>query len=47
MLLLDGKLASEHYKISIKNRIDHFVNLGYRPPHLVAVIVGNDGASET
>lgn len=47
MLLLDGKLASEHYKISIKNRIEHFVNLGYRPPHLVAVIVGNDGASET
>ena len=47
MLLLDGKLASEHFKIAIKSKIDHYLSLGYRPPHLTAVIVGNDGASET
>lgn len=47
MLLLDGKLASEHYKADIKKKIDLYTSQGYRPPHLIAVIVGSDGASET
>lgn len=47
MLLLDGKTAFDHYKSAISDTVNQYTSLGYRPPHLTAVIAGNDGASET
>jgi methylenetetrahydrofolate dehydrogenase (NADP+)/methenyltetrahydrofolate cyclohydrolase len=43
MILLDGKKTSE----TIKARIAAEVALMKKPPHLAAILVGNDGASET
>lgn len=47
MLLLDGKTLSLSLKEEIKATVTQRVSLGHRPPHLAAVLVGNDGASET
>ena len=47
MILLDGKLTSEKIKEEIKIEVQEIVKNGGRPPHLVAVLVGNDGASLT
>jgi methylenetetrahydrofolate dehydrogenase (NADP+) / methenyltetrahydrofolate cyclohydrolase len=47
MQILDGKIVSEAVKIAVKAKtIDLTQNKGI-VPHLVAVLVGNDGASET
>ena len=46
-LILDGKLASAALKNAIKNTVDKIKLKGQRPPHLAAILVGNDGASET
>ena len=45
--ILDGKTVSEHLKDEIRARIAKHIANGQRAPHLVAVIVGNNGASET
>ncbi len=45
MLLLDGKLASQAIKSELKQQIINLKN--DRKPHLAAILVGNDGASET
>lgn len=47
MLILDGKKASLQYKEALKNEVKKLVSKGNRPPHLAAILVGNDGASET
>ena len=47
MILLDGKLTSEKIKEEIKIEVQEIVKNGDRPPHLAAVLVGNDGASLT
>ncbi|MBP7463246.1 MAG: bifunctional methylenetetrahydrofolate dehydrogenase/methenyltetrahydrofolate cyclohydrolase FolD [Bacteroidales bacterium] len=47
MQLIDGKLISEAMISEIKQRVDTIVASGRRAPHLAAIIVGNDGASET
>ena len=47
MQILDGKIVSESVKVSLKERTQiHKTNTGITP-HLVAVLIGNDGASET
>jgi len=46
MQLLDGKLCSEQIRKDIKKEVEAIVAKGDRPPHLAAVLVGNDGASE-
>ena len=46
MQLLDGKLCSEQIRKEIKKEVEAIVAKGDRPPHLAAVLVGNDGASE-
>ncbi|MDG2420886.1 MAG: tetrahydrofolate dehydrogenase/cyclohydrolase catalytic domain-containing protein [Gammaproteobacteria bacterium] len=46
MQLLDGKLCSEKIRKEIKKEVEAIVAKGGRPPHLAAVLVGNDGASE-
>jgi methylenetetrahydrofolate dehydrogenase (NADP+)/methenyltetrahydrofolate cyclohydrolase len=47
MQLLDGKYASEKIKLEIAAEAAAFLNQSGRKPHLVAILVGNDGGSET
>lgn len=46
MELLDGKKLSKEIKEEIKEEVDIYLAKGIRAPHLVAVLVGNDPASE-
>ena len=45
--ILDGKKTSNSIKEEIKTHVKRIVSKGKRPPHLVAVLVGEDGASQT
>ncbi len=47
MQLLDGKFASEKIKTEIAEEAAAFLAQSGRKPHLVAILVGNDGGSET
>jgi len=47
MQLLDGKYLSGIIKEEIKTEVTAMVAAGKQPPKLIAVIVGNDPASET
>lgn len=47
MLLLDGKLASAAIKASLKTEVEALLASGKRAPHLAAILVGTNGASET
>lgn len=47
MNLLDGKLVSATIKEDIKKEAATFTAQAGRKPHLVAILVGNDGGSET
>ena len=46
MQLLDGNACSEEIRKEIKNEVEAIISAGGRPPHLAAVLVGNDGASQ-
>ena len=46
MQLLDGKSCSEQIRQEIAQQVDELRTAGKRPPHLAAVLVGNDGASQ-
>ncbi len=45
--LLDGKTVSNHFKQRIADEVSEIVSNGNRPPHLVAILVGEDGGSKT
>lgn len=47
MQLLDGKLVSEKIKQDIAQEAAAFLTATGRKPHLVAILVGHDGGSET
>ena len=47
MELLDGRKISNDIKNEIAQSVSKIKESGMRPPHLAAVIVGNDGASMT
>ena len=47
MVVLDGKKTSNDIKEEIKITVSSMKKHGQRPPHLAAVLVGNDGASLT
>lgn len=47
MKLLDGKALSALRVESIAAEVAEFVGAGHAPPHLAAVIIGDDGASQT
>lgn len=47
MQLLDGKVVSAKIKEDIKQEAAEFLQEKGRKPHLVAILVGNDGGSET
>ncbi|MDR1581749.1 MAG: bifunctional 5,10-methylene-tetrahydrofolate dehydrogenase/5,10-methylene-tetrahydrofolate cyclohydrolase [Prevotellaceae bacterium] len=47
MIILDGKKISQEIKKEITERVKSIVAAGKPAPHLAAILVGNDGASET
>lgn len=47
MQILDGKLVSQAIKDKLKAKLSETVLQITKPPHLAAILVGNDGASET
>lgn len=47
MELLDGKLASRAILDMLQLKVAQLKTEGKKIPHLTAVLVGNDGASET
>ncbi len=47
MQILDGKIVSQSVKDDLKSKVDLLKQQGKRLPFLAAVIVGNNGASET
>lgn len=47
MLVLDGKIAAAAVKESLKSKTAKLAAENKRKPHLAAILVGNNGASET
>lgn len=47
MQIIDGKATATAIKTEIREEVMSMVENGRRPPHLAAVLVGHDGASET
>jgi methylenetetrahydrofolate dehydrogenase (NADP+)/methenyltetrahydrofolate cyclohydrolase len=47
MKIIDGKMISNLIKEEIKLEVEKIIKKGDRPPHLAAILVGNDGASLT
>ncbi|MDP5121739.1 MAG: bifunctional 5,10-methylene-tetrahydrofolate dehydrogenase/5,10-methylene-tetrahydrofolate cyclohydrolase [Spirosomaceae bacterium] len=47
MQLIDGKVTSAKVKEELKIEVDKLLEAGKKRPHLAAVLVGSDGASET
>jgi methylenetetrahydrofolate dehydrogenase (NADP+)/methenyltetrahydrofolate cyclohydrolase len=47
MQLIDGKKISAEIKSEIALEVEKMKAMGYKAPHLAAVLVGHDGASET
>jgi methylenetetrahydrofolate dehydrogenase (NADP+)/methenyltetrahydrofolate cyclohydrolase len=45
--ILDGKKISEEIKNEIKAEVNNLLLTGAKRPHLAAILIGNDGASET
>ena len=46
MILLDGKKVALEVE-EISDRVSLLLKNGYKRPHLAAILVGNDGASQT
>ena len=46
-MILDGKQAAAFYKDKIAIEVNELRLQGFRKPHLAAILVGNNGASET
>lgn len=47
MKILDGKTVSQAVKEKVKEKTKDIRSNGYRAPHLAAILVGSNGASET
>ena len=47
MLVLDGKIASQFVIQELKEKTSLLIRSNKRTPHLAAILVGTDGASET
>ncbi len=47
MQILDGKIVSQSVKDQLKSKTDLLKAAGKKLPHLAAVLIGNNGASET
>lgn len=47
MQILDGTLVSQTIKDQLKNAVGQLLEKGKKAPHLAAILIGNNGASET
>jgi methylenetetrahydrofolate dehydrogenase (NADP+) / methenyltetrahydrofolate cyclohydrolase len=47
MQLLDGRLVSQQVRDDLKMKVSQRIKDGKKIPHLAAILVGNNGASET
>lgn len=47
MQLIDGKIISQQVKAELKLELEAWIATGGKVPHLVAILVGENGASET
>ena len=47
MKILDGQLVSQATKDDLKIKVAEIIQMGFKVPHLAAVLVGNNGSSET
>ncbi len=47
MILINGKEVSEKIQLEIATEVEQFIKAGGKKPHLAAVLVGNDPASQT
>src|SRR3954464_5168892 len=47
MIVIDGKKVSEEIQNEIAIQVKQLKSEGKKTPHLAAILVGNDGASET
>lgn len=47
MILLDGRTTSAQIKKEITEKVEEIVRQGRKRPHLAAILVGEDGASQT
>ena len=47
MLVLDGQIAAASVKEELRSQTDALLKAGKPTPHLAAILVGNNGASET
>ena len=47
MILLDGKQTADQVKLEIAEKVKSIVEQGGKRPHLAAILVGTDGASQT
>lgn len=47
MKILDGQLVSQATKDELKSKVADLLKQGRKLPHLAAILVGNNGASET
>jgi methylenetetrahydrofolate dehydrogenase (NADP+)/methenyltetrahydrofolate cyclohydrolase len=47
MQILDGKIVSQAVKDAVKEKTSFLLAAGKKTPHLAAILVGSDGASET
>ncbi|MGG9971402.1 bifunctional 5,10-methylenetetrahydrofolate dehydrogenase/5,10-methenyltetrahydrofolate cyclohydrolase [Ferruginibacter sp. SUN002] len=47
MQILDGKIVSQAVKDDLKQKTAELISKGGKTPHLAAILIGNNGASET
>jgi methylenetetrahydrofolate dehydrogenase (NADP+)/methenyltetrahydrofolate cyclohydrolase len=47
MEMLDGKLVSQTVREDLKKKVETRIRDGKKTPHLAAILIGNNGASET
>lgn len=47
MIILDGKKTADEIKLEISAKVEQIVKDGGKRPHLAAILVGEDGASQT
>lgn len=45
--LINGKKIAEEIRVELREQIVEWVRNGHRAPHLTAVLVGDDPASQT
>lgn len=46
-IVLDGKALALKLRVEVKDEVDTLRKAGHRAPHLAAILVGEDGASQT